>query len=257
MKKLLLVLIVFAHFSYANPPVWGKTGHRVVGEVAEKHLSRKARKQVQMILNGRSLAAVSNYADDIKSDTLYRKYYPWHYVNYAAGKSYGDDSVSEEGDIVMAIQTCIEKLKNKLTPKEERTFFLKMLVHFVGDLHQPLHAGWAENRGGNDIKIEWFGHESNLHRVWDSDLIDNFGMSYTELADNLPDLSKKQRKMLQEGDVFTWVEESHKLANAIYATVESGDSLGYRYNYLYWATVEEQLLKGGVRLAAVLNELFD
>ncbi|MBT8281323.1 MAG: S1/P1 nuclease [Muriicola sp.] len=257
MKKLFLLIFVFSQMSYANPPVWGKTGHRVVGEVAEMHLSRKARKGIDKILNGRSLAAVSNYADDIKSDTLYRKYYPWHYVNYDAEKSYGDEAVSEEGDIVMAIETCIEKVKNKLNSKADREFYLKMLIHFVGDLHQPLHAGWAENRGGNDIKIEWFGRESNLHRLWDSDLIDNYGMSYTELAENLPEISKGQRKMMQAGNVYDWVEESHQLANSIYASVESGERLGYRYNYLYWETVEQQLLKGGLRLSAVLNEIFD
>lgn len=257
MKKFLVVIFVFSHFAYANPPVWGKTGHRVVGEVADMHLSRKAKKMVRKILNGQSLASVSNYADDIKSDTLYNKYYPWHYVNYAADQTYGEEAVSEEGDIVMAIQTCIDKVKDVRSTKAEKVFFLKMLVHFVGDLHQPLHAGWAENRGGNDIDIEWFGRDSNLHRLWDSDLIDNFGMSYTELADHLPKLSKQDRKTMQQGNVFTWVEESHQLANSIYASVETGESLGYRYNYLYWDTVEQQLLKGGVRLAAVLNELFD
>jgi hypothetical protein len=212
---------------------------------------------IDKILDGRSLASVSNFADDIKSDTLYRKYNPWHYVNYPADKSYGEVPPSEEGDIVMAINTCVEKIKDPLSSEVDRAFYLKMLVHFIGDLHQPLHAGQAENRGGNDIQLQWFGNGSNLHRLWDSNLIDQFGMSFSELAVNLPELSKKEIIRLQAGGVLDWVEESHKLANSIYASVESGEKLGYAYSYRYWNTVEQQLLKGGVRLAAVLNDIFD
>lgn len=256
MKKLLIFLFFAVNLAQAHPPAWGKTGHRVIGEVAEMHMKRKARKMVHRILKGRSLASVSNYADDIKSDTLYRKYYPWHYVNYPADKTYGEETPSGEGDIVMAIETCVQKLKDQNTPEAEREFFLKMLVHFVGDLHQPLHAGWAENRGGNDIEIQWFGQASNLHRLWDSDLIEHFGMSYTELACDLPPITKQERIEMQEGNVRIWVEESHQLATEIYGSVAAGDRLGYRYKYLYWDTVEQQLLKGGIRLAAVLNEIF-
>ncbi|GGD43835.1 S1/P1 nuclease [Muriicola marianensis] len=257
MKNFIILFFAVSNLAFANPPFWGKTGHRVVGEVAEMHLKRKARKMVRKILKGRSLASVSNYADDIKSDTLYRKYYPWHYVNYPADKTYVQEPPAEEGDIVQAIETCIAKLRDKNSPEEEQIFYLKMLVHFIGDLHQPLHAGWAENRGGNDIEIEWFGRESNLHRLWDSDLIDHFGMSYTELARDLPPLSKEGYKALKQGDVYSWVEESHRLATSIYGSVIPGERLGYRYKYIHWNTVERQLLKGGVRLAVVLNEIFD
>ncbi len=257
MKRGLLLLFFTSQMVLANPPIWGKTGHRVVGEVAQKHLSRKAKKMIHSILEGKSLASVANFGDDIKSDTLYNKYYPWHYVNYPANKKYGEETPSPEGDIVMAIQHCIVKVQSAITPPAEKAFFLKMLVHFIGDLHQPLHAGLEENRGGNDIQLQWFGNGSNLHRLWDTNLIDQNGMSYTELADNMPCLSRKELLELQKGTVYDWVEESHTLANQLYASVENGEKLGYKYSYTYWTTVEDQLLKGGVRLAAVLNDLFD
>ena len=257
MKRGLFLLFLVSQIILANPTAWGKTGHRVVGEVAEMHLNRRAKKMINNILKGKSLAAVANFADDIKSDTLYRQYYPWHYVNYPADKKYGEETPSVEGDIVMAIQYCVEKVKNPQTVPSEKEFFLKMLVHFIGDLHQPLHAGWAENRGGNDIQLQWFGKGSNLHRLWDSNLIDQNGMSYTELAENMPDISRKQRLELQKGTVLDWVEESHSLANQLYTSVETGEKLGYEYSYKYWATVEDQLFKGGLRLAAVLNDLFN
>lgn len=256
MKKLVLLVFLFSHLTYSNVPVWGKTGHRVVGEVAQKYLSKRTKRAVKKILKGQSLASVANYADNIKSDTLYRKFSPWHYVNFPADKKYTEVTPSSSGDIVMAIQKCVEIIKNPNSSEADKSFYLKMLVHFVGDLHQPLHAGREENRGGNDIQIRWFGNGSNLHRLWDSDLIDKFGMSYTELADNLPVITKQERRQLQQGTVYDWVEESQDIANELYNSVEIGDKLAYRYSYLYWDTVEQQLLKGGLRLAAVLNDLF-
>jgi len=256
MKKLVLLVFFFGHLAYSNVPVWGKTGHRVVGEVAQMHLSKRAKRGVQKILKGQSLASVANYADNIKSDTLYRKFSPWHYVNFPADKKYTEVTPSSSGDLVMAIQKCVEIVKNPNSSEADKSFYLKMLVHLVGDLHQPMHAGRKEDKGGNDIQIRWFGNGSNLHRLWDSDMIDKFGMSYTELADNLPVITKNERKQLQIGTVYDWVEESQDIANELYDSVEIGEQLGYRYSYVYWDTVEQQLLKGGLRLASVLNELF-
>jgi len=256
MKKGVLLLFFVGQLAMSNVPFWGKTGHRVVGEVAQKHLSHKAKRAIHKILKGQGLASVSNFADNIKSDTLFRKYGPWHYVNYPADKKYTDVTPSPNGDIVLAIQKCIEIVGDPRSSEADKEFYLKMLVHFVGDLHQPMHAGREENRGGNDIQIQWFGKGSNLHRLWDSDLIDKFGMSYTELANNLPVMSRNERKALQMGTVYDWVEESQDIANELYNSVKIGEKLGYQYSYKYWETVEIQLLKGGVRLAAVLNDLF-
>jgi hypothetical protein len=131
-----------------------------------------------------------------------------------------------------------------------------MLVHLIGDLHQPMHVGRLEDKGGNDIQVRWSNKGSNLHRVWDSNMIDDYGMSYTELASNLPRLSKTQKNSIMKGDIYDWVEESQDLANEIYGSVEMGEKLYYRYAYVWWATAEMQLQKGGLRLAKVLNGLF-
>ena len=130
------------------------------------------------------------------------------------------------------------------------------LIHLVGDLHQPLHIGRAEDRGGNDIQVQWFGRGSNLHRVWDSNLIDDYGMSYTELANSLPRWSRAKIRQMQQGSIYEWVAEIHQVTNRVYDSAEVGEKLGYRYRYDWWDTVEEQLLTGGVRLAAVLNEIY-
>ncbi|PKA99412.1 S1/P1 nuclease [Flavobacteriaceae bacterium MAR_2009_75] len=256
MKRIAFLLIFISNFILANDGDWSKTGHRAVGQIAEKHLSRKAKRAIKELLNGRSLATVSNFADDIKSDTAYRKFGPWHYVNFPADKKYTEVKPSEQGDIIIGIEKCIEIIGDDKSTTADKAFYLKMLVHLMGDLHQPMHVGRSEDRGGNDIQLQWFNEGTNLHRVWDSHMINDYGMSYTELSASLPKLTKEKVNLIQEGTIYEWVEESQDIANEVYDSVETGEKLYYRYSYDWWSTVEQQLLKGGVRLAKVLNEIF-
>ena len=257
MKKIVLLLFLVLNISFANAPVvWSKTGHRVIGEVAQAHLTRKAKKAIFELLEGQSLAAVSNFSDEIKADTLYRKFSAWHYVNIPKGKKYDEVEPNEYGDLVVGINTCITAIKNENSAKEEKAFYLKMLVHLIGDLHQPMHVGRLEDKGGNDTQVQWFNDGSNLHRVWDSNLIAQHGMSYTEMAASLPHITKNQKRAIQDGVLLDWVEESHLIADELYKSVEMGEKLYYRYGYLWWPTAEKQLQKGGLRLAKVLNETF-
>ncbi|MDG3583784.1 MULTISPECIES: S1/P1 nuclease [Galbibacter] len=256
MRYLLVFSLLFFQQLSANAPFWGKTGHRVVGEVAEQHLKNSTKRKIMKLLDGQSLALVSNYGDDIKSDPKYKEYSAWHYVNFPFDKAYGEETPSEYGDIIIGIDKCIAVLKDDNAKKEDKVFYLKLLVHFMGDLHQPLHVGRGEDKGGNDIQVRWFNEGSNLHRVWDSDMIDFYGMSYTELANNLPVYSKTQEKSIAEGSILDWVEESQELAKKVYASANTGEKLGYRYMYDYFDTVRAQLEKGGLRLAKVLNDIF-
>ena len=256
MNTYILFIFLVTNLSFANNPVWSDTGHRVVGEIAQENLTKKAAKAIDRLLNGQSLAAISTFGDEIKADSLFRKFGPWHYVNYPEDKKYGDEPPSKSGDLIIGIEKCVEIIKDENSSKADKAFYLKMLVHLIGDLHQPMHLGRLEDKGGNDIQVRWFNKGSNLHRVWDSNMIDDYGMSYTELASNLPRLSKAQIKAIQKGDIYDWVEESQDLANKIYGSVEVGEKLYYRYSYDWWATVEMQLEKGGLRLAKVLNGLF-
>lgn len=238
--------------------VWGQTGHRVVGVIAEEHLSKRARRAVNALLDGHSLAYASTFADEIKSDSAYDAYGPWHYVNYEMDRRYDPNDADDRGDIVYGIQKSIEVLTSRTTSDADKSFYLKLLIHFIGDLHQPLHVGRAADQGGNRIQVSWFSRNSNLHRVWDSDLIDSYSMSFEELARELMrSTSKEARLAYQKGAYRDWVEESHQLAGTIYASASSGDKLSYKYGYDYNALVFEQLKKGGYRLAKILNEIFD
>ena len=171
--KLLIIYNFFLGYFLSNDILWGKTGHRVVAEVASKYISKNTRISLDEILQGQSLAYVSTYADEIKSDKKYFKYNAWHYANLNLNETYQSSYKNPNGDIVKAIKKCTEILKSKFSTKKEKQFYLKLLVHFVGDLHQPLHLGKKEDKGGNDIDILWFGKKSNLHRLWDSDIIDS------------------------------------------------------------------------------------
>jgi len=256
MRSIVLLCLLSAHLVMGNSNFWSKTGHRVVGEVAMGHLNRKTKREVSKLLNGQSLAAVSNYADIIKSDRAFKSFSAWHYVNIPLDKNYSEVEPSPNGDLVTGIQKCIEILKNQNSTEADRIFYLKMLIHLIGDLHQPMHVGRAEDKGGNDIQLQWFGKGSNLHRVWDSNMINDYGMSYTELSKKLPVLDKEQIREIKKGTVLEWVKESQELVNEIYSSVGKGEKLGYSYSYKYWNTVEKQLQKGGLRLAQVLNDIF-
>ncbi len=258
MKNLLFIAaIAFSTITFAAEEDWGRTGHRATGEVAEGYLTKKAQQKIEELLNGQSLAFVSTYGDDIKSDPEYRKYGPWHYVNLEPGETeYTKEKANPKGDLLQGIRTCIAVLKDQQASKEEKAFYLKMLVHFMGDLHQPLHAGRGEDKGGNDIQVRWFGKGSNLHRVWDSEMINDFQMSFTELAANTDRLSKKEVRKIKEGSVIDWMYESKELSKRVYDSAEIGEKLGYEYMYEWFPVVHDQLQKGGIRLAKVLNEIF-
>tara|TARA_B110000902_G_scaffold251640_1_gene312130 strand:- start:4496 stop:5278 length:783 start_codon:yes stop_codon:yes gene_type:complete len=260
MKIKLLLLIPFLFFMKSSSDeafFWGKNGHRATGKIAEKHLTRKAKRSIDKILKGQSLAFVSTYADEIKSDKKYNKYYSWHYINMDLDQTYEQAEKNPKGDLVTGINTCIKILNDKNSSDDEKNFHLKMLVHFMGDLHQPMHIGRKEDKGGNSIQVEWFGKGSNLHRVWDTNMIDDWEMSYIELADNADDLSKIQIETIEKGTLIDWVNEVHVVTNEVYNSVEKGENLRYKYSYNHFGTLRTQLQKGGIRLAKVLNDIFD
>lgn len=254
MRSLLLLFILLFTIN-ANAYDWGKTGHRVTGEIAQQYLNKKAKKAINKLLDGESLAFVSTYADDIKSDDAYRSYGPWHYVNVPFDSTYEEHEHNDRGDVIQGIDKCIEVLKSDNSTDQEKAFHLRLLVHLVGDLHQPLHVGIGDDKGGNDFQVRWYNDGTNLHSVWDTKMIESYGMSYTELASNMPQLTKNELQQMAAGTHRDWMKDSRVVIKDIYKNTEVGEKLGYRYMYDYFSTVRSQLQKGGVRLAALLNEL--
>lgn len=256
-SSILIAFILSSLFTFANAPNWGKTGHRATAEIASGYLTPQTKQKISELLDGKSIALVSTFGDDIKSDSKYDSYRKWHYIDFPKGKTYEDIKAKLDQNIISAIKTCIKELKNESTELSEKRFYLKMLIHLIGDLHQPLHVGHARDKGGNLILVTWFGEMSNLHKVWDSEMIDSYKMSYSELAGNQQKLSKEQVEAIQEGSVIDWMKDTRKITDKIYGFSETGDHLKYKYMYKWMPVVREQLQKGGIRLAKVLNDIFD
>jgi hypothetical protein len=233
---------------------WGATGHRVTGLIAEQYLNAKAKKRLAMILGQESLAMASTWMDEIRSDSTYNYTADWHWTTIPDGKRYEDVEANPDGKVVTMIEKFSKELgRGVLTTKQELEY-LKMLIHMVGDIHQPLHVGKPGDKGGNDIKLTWFGGNSNLHRVWDSDMIDDSRLSYTELAQSLLKPDAAAVKKLQSATVRDWVMESMTFRPQVYDT--GNGKLGYVYTYKYFGIAKTRLLQAGVRLAGILNRIY-
>ena len=235
---------------------WGATGHRIVGLIAERYLSKKAKKNIELVLKDETLAEVSNYMDFIKSDDGYRHMSSWHYATIPDGTTYENAGTPEQGDVIVTIQRLLQELRSKNFTDEDEAFALKCLVHLVGDVHQPLHVGNGDDRGGNDVKLTYFWENSNLHRVWDSGIIDQQKYSYTEYVNWIDHPSKQEVEVWQSSNVLDWAYESVAFRKQCYETLPEDKKLSYRYNYDNIELVNQRLLQAGIRLASLLNELY-
>jgi len=255
--------IALALICFASMPVgaWGQTGHRIIARIAEQHLTPKTKAAVDALLGPRGMAWASTWADEIKGDPKWRHASPWHYINLGDDEAFADVKRNPDGDVVSAMKANIETLENGEAARTDKIHALRFLIHFVGDLHQPLHAGRAEDRGGNSIRVEWFGEPTNLHRVWDTHIIRQMELSYSEYADFLDHAEAGDIAKWQASGFIDWVEEGRKLRPLIYGfdKASEGELPDLRYGYLDRArpVVEQRLLMGGVRLAGILNGIFD
>lgn len=248
-----LILFILLIFFSTTAFGWGETGHRATGYIANKYLNKKAKKAIEQILGGRSISMVSTWMDEIRSDSTYNYTADWHWVTIPDGMTYEQTEKNPNGDIIMTLERLIAELKTKTLPAKQEAEYLKMLIHLVGDIHQPLHVG-RPDRGGNDVKVNWFRTESNLHRVWDTDMIDGTKLSYTELAESLDQPTPTQVQGWQRTSVRDWAMESIGYRPQVY---DYGNGrLGYQYSYKYFGIVRERLLQAGIRLAGVLNEIY-
>jgi hypothetical protein len=259
MKKLMpfLFLIALPFSSMA----WGLLGHRIVGEIAYSYLTPKAKKEIQAILGSESLAMATNWADFIKSDPSYRYLGPWHYINFKSGLSDAEIrnylSADTATDAYTKLNYVIAELKKPGLEADKKLFCLRMLIHIVGDLQQPMHVAHPDDQGGNAVKVDWFGKATNLHSMWDEQLIEFQQLSYTEYAKVVNHPTPTEKTLWQKQSVADWILDSYALTEGIYKDIEkAGTKLGYKYNFDHLKTIDTQLMKGGVRLAGVLNNIF-
>lgn len=254
---LLAFALLVAQYAFS----WGVTGHRIIGEIAQDHLTKKAKKELRKLIGKETLAWWSNWPDFIKSDSTWNHASPWHYVDlpgHMEKEKFIEELKKLPGkNLYSQIPTMLAELKNRSLPVEKRRVALYFLIHLIGDLHQPLHVGRDEDAGGNKIVVYWFDKKTNLHTLWDSMLIEFQQYSYTEYAKLLNIADENRVKAWQSGSLEDWFYESHVMSDSIYDATPNDSKLSYKYNYQFQKIVEEQLLKGGVRLATLLNQAFE
>lgn len=257
MKKiasLSLVLVLSLSFSQ-GVFAWGQLGHYVVGYLAQKQLKKSTLKKVNRVLAPMSVGRSGTWMDEIKSDKSYDYLYSWHYLTSEHGEF--NAAIQEKGgNAYEAINQLKADLKAGNLSAEEESKKLKMLIHIVEDIHQPLHVGTGGDRGGNDVKVEYFGRNSNLHTIWDAELIEGWNMSYTEIGDELyRRLHPSMISHYKDSTVEDWLKEAVALRPLIYKLPEN-KKLSYNYGYDTRDAVEERLLAASVRLAQILEEIY-
>ena len=249
---------------------WGKTGHRVGAALAEPQLSGLARAHVREILGGaESLEEAANWPDEMRSapgEFWQKTSTPWHYVTLN-GIIY--DHAPAEGDALKALNHYRDVLRDPSASLSDKQTALRFVVHLVGDLHQPLHVGKCCDRGGNDVKVKWFGRDLNLHSVWDSAMVDEEQLSFTELAAKLERHTSPQ-DVIDWWDINPrdWISESAQIRDTVYPSAPTTPfkgkkgkgpalpELSYGYVYKFTPVMERRLQQAGVRLAAYLNDIY-
>jgi hypothetical protein len=261
--KIIKKLILAAAVMYApmQTMAWGMEGHRVAGQIADSYLTAKARKAIQEILGYETVAMASNWADFIKSDPNYNYLSSWHYIDFDKPYTYDEMQAfllhDTNTDAYTKMQFLITELKKKDLSKENKLLYLRMLIHIAEDVHQPMHTGHTEDKGGNDIKITWGNNPTNLHSIWDSQIIEAQQLSYTEYTAAINHTTAAERAEWQKQPISKWLYDSSVLAEKIYSEVKTGDTISpYKYNFTHLEIVNQQLVKAGVHLAGLLNQLF-
>ena len=239
---------------------WGPQGHMIVGQIAEKQLTPKAKEGIAKLLGNASLASVANWADSIKGQPEWQHTKPWHFVTIEDGQDYSTSEHSHEGDVVSALTDLVKVLRDPKSAQSDKQNALKFIVHFVGDIHQPLHVGRGDDRGGNDLRISFEGKPTNLHALWDTLMIAKLPMDYIKYADYL----EKPALVQQPYDIAALqfsliISECMSVRKDIYNfrnITNNSVVLDQAYYNRNAALMNQQLLSGGKRLAALLNDLF-
>lgn len=267
---------------------WGATGHRVVAEIAQRHLTPAAQAKVSSILNGRTLADVANWPDELRSDPRFDKYKLLHFATVKDGlTSYRDSEKARCGDVVVAIDAFAAFLRTgsreslftvkALSDKSDGTgpsacnpqetepitpeMALSFLVHLMGDLHQPLHVGGTD-LGGNKVGVSWMDRwKSNLHSVWDDEMVDYERLDYTQYARFLDRASEADASRWMSGDTISYADEAVAMRSKLYEFPDDSGTpavhlISYKYVGAQRVRMRQQLLKGGLRLAGVINSVF-
>ncbi len=243
----LLTLLISPSKSFA----WGSKGHALVAEVAFNYMDENTKKVVLQYLDGMTIQEAANWMDNVKSDHSYDFMRAYHYVNFDKGATV----VETNGDnIIYQLNTTIKELQNKeVLSKEQINTKIKILFHLIGDLHQPLHVGYGEDKGGNQMQINYNFRGTNLHSLWDSGIIEYKKINLLDCL-NANKYSKNEIRAIQDINVVHWATDSRTNLVQIYKT--GGNKINEEYVDSNVPLIENQILKAGIRLSGALINVF-
>jgi len=263
------IFILFAvHCLFVGSSMaWSTEGHQIVGQIADDYLTTKTRQSITPLLNGKTLAAIAPLPDSYRSTSQGSWTAPCHYVDFPDGATAYKSSYCGTYCVVESIYNYTNILTK--TPKVcnytsgAEPCALEFLTHYVGDIHQPLHAGYESDLGGNTVDVYYYTSLTNLHSVWDYNIItqwnSNMASAVTQLEKNITSALIKQ--IVATMDAADWATESYKyVEGSVYdfTTYKSGDPwLQDPYYNENLPVVQSQLTSAGIRLAQLINNIFD
>lgn len=248
-----LVLSIFLCFASINSIfAWGPRGHKIISQIAQKYLNKSVADSVDFYLDDISFVKASYWMDEVKMNISYDFMKPWHFVTIPVDKTYVR---TKNPDIINVLENVITKLKTKKAgPKNEVQLALKVLLHLMGDLHQPLNCGFARDNNGFNSKLRFFFKSTNLHDVWEFEILEYQSITTEECLALANNLSKAEITSMQSGDVMKWTQESRLLLADVYDF--KGNKLGDEYLEKNSRVLKMQLIKAGIRLAGTLNQIY-
>lgn len=247
---------------------WGQKGHDTTCAIAQQHLSPTAQHRIADVLDGKSILYWSNWLDNAVHHPEFEYAKTWHYKNIDADQEYDAVPDFPQGDVVSELQHLYDKLKTLEAErpwaeaeadslKAEEALALKMFVHLMGDLHQPMHMGHATDLGGNRVNVKFFGRDANLHSVWDTNLVESaHAWSHSEWCRELDTRDHAAISAIMAGSFKDWGRETFELCKEVYADTPEGTRISYDYVAKWAPVVEQQFLRGGIRLAMLLNKIY-
>ncbi len=248
--KNLFLLVSCIIVSYQTAMAWGRTGHQIIGTMAQSYLTDNAQAELKKLMGEETLRESSTWMDDVRGDERYEFMDTWHYKN-------SDDDNPENA--LAKIQEYTKILQDESSSAKDKVMAIRVLCHLVADVHQPLHCGYKKDAGGNAVKLRWkhqHEHKTNLHKAWDTDMIKRKEVNFTTYANTLQSGLKDEDKATWEKDDPTvWMKESQEALTQVYDY--EGKHLDDNYYNKNIVFVDQRLTQASVRLAALFNSIFE
>ena len=264
MKKLLLLLFAAALSLSASEPAraWGREGHETIAKIAERNLTKRAKKRIEKYLGGHSVVYYAKWMDEYRKTPEYAFTDGWHTAPVDAGLRYTDELLNpKRGNAIYGLEQAIENLKNYRSLTDSAVEVnLKYIIHLVGDMHCPAHIKYTTHDTKYDVLFEDKYHKPHkfpIHSVWDNEIITTTRIwSVSEWADELDRLPKAERQAVAAGTPRDWLHDNAVVCEAQFEWAKPGQRLGQDFLNEALPLIERQIRNAGYRLARVLNELF-